>query len=457
MGSEWTSTSLAKCITIKHGFAFKGEFFTSEARRDILLTPGNFAIGGGFKWDKLKFYDGPTPEDYILDEGDLLVTMTDLSKQADTLGFPAIVPTRDKFRFLHNQRLGLVKTIPSPETDSGFLYYLFCTRDYRHHVVAGATGTTVKHTSPKRILEFEFLLPSLPEQKAIAHVLGSLDDKIELNRQMNATLEAMAQALFKSWFVDFDPVIDNALAAGNPIPDELQARAAARESLGDARKPLPEPLQNLFPASFTNTEELGWIPEGWEVGNLGTIAKQKRKGAKPEDIPAGTPYIGLQDMPQRSISLNSWGYGEEVTSGKSWFTKGDILFGKLRPYFHKVGIAPVDGVCSTDIVVVEPKAKEWFGYSLCVCSSKSFVDYTSAGSTGTKMPRTSWQDMAAYPLPIPTKNLAKVFNDLVNPSAKKIVFNILANRDLAKTRDTLLPKLLSGELRLPLDELEVAV
>ena len=117
----------------------------------------------------------------------------------------------------------------------------------------------------------EIFLPPLETQKAIAHILGSLDDKIELNRQMNATLEAIAQALFKSWFVDFDPVIDNALAAGNPIPEPLQARAEARKALGDKRKPLPEAIQQQFPSAFEYSDELGWIPEGWRVNKLNSL------------------------------------------------------------------------------------------------------------------------------------------------------------------------------------------
>ena len=105
-------------------------------------------------------------------------------------------------------------------------------------------------------------IPPLPQQKAIAHILGSLDDKIELNRRMNETLEAMAQALFKSWFVDFDPVIDNALAAGNAIPDELKERAAIHQGLGDKRKSPPNDIRRLFPSEFAYTEEMGWIPKG---------------------------------------------------------------------------------------------------------------------------------------------------------------------------------------------------
>ncbi|RKY57794.1 MAG: restriction endonuclease subunit S, partial [Candidatus Latescibacterota bacterium] len=97
-------------------------------------------------------------------------------------------------------------------------------------------------------------VPPFPEQRAIAHILGTLDDKIELNRRMNETLEAMARALFKSWFVDFDPVIDNALAAGNPIPEALAEKAKRRLALGDKRKPLPEHIRCLFPDRFVDSE-----------------------------------------------------------------------------------------------------------------------------------------------------------------------------------------------------------
>ena len=151
-----------------------------------------------------------------------------------------------------------------------FLYYFFKSDQGKHELLknasqVGTPGIGQPLTSLKSI---ELKLPPLKTQKQIADILTSLDDKIELNRQMNATLEAMAQALFKSWFVDFDPVMDNALAAGNPIPDELEAKAAARQALGDARKPLPEDIRSLFPNAFVFTEEMGWIPEGWEVVKL---------------------------------------------------------------------------------------------------------------------------------------------------------------------------------------------
>ena len=206
MAGEWRYTTLGDLIDIKHGFAFEGRFIHEEPRGDVLLTPGNFALRGGFKGDKFKYYEGPISEEFVLRKGDLLVTMTDLSKQSDTLGYPALVPTcPEGKRFLHNQRLGKISLREPTKTDVKYIYYVLCGSEYRHEVLASITGTTVRHTSPDRIKQFRFLLPPLPEQRAIAHILGTLDDKIALNRRMNETLEAMARALFKDWFVDFGP------------------------------------------------------------------------------------------------------------------------------------------------------------------------------------------------------------------------------------------------------------
>ena len=243
---NWSDIALSDVMDVKHGFAFPGENIRDEPPGDILLTPGNFAIGGGFKGDKFKYFDGPVPEDYVLHEGDLIITMTDLSKQADTLGYPALVPKPTEARFLHNQRLGKVLIRDGAAVDVRFLSYLLRTSEYRHEVLAGATGTTVKHTSPSRILAYKTSIPPMREQHAIAHILGTLDDKIELNRRMNETLEAIARALFKSWFVDFDPV---------------RAKAEGRD-VG-----LPRALGQLFPDSFEDSE-LGEIPKGWQIADL---------------------------------------------------------------------------------------------------------------------------------------------------------------------------------------------
>ena len=152
-------------------------------------------------------------------------------------------------------------------------------------------------------------------------------------------------------------------------------------------------------------------------------------------------------MPKNRIALSAWGNGNGLASNKFAFKQGEILFGKLRPYFHKVGVAPVNGVCSTDIVVVAPRSPQWFGLVVGHVSSADFIHYTDAGSTGTKMPRTSWTDMALYELVLPPEPVAAAFTEMVQPAIDRIITQIHESRGLVALRDTLLPKLVSGELR----------
>jgi type I restriction enzyme S subunit len=183
------------------------------------------------------------------------------------------------------------------------------------------------------------------------------------------------------------------------------------------------------------------------VGTIGEIAENQRIGVAPDEITADTAYIGLEHMPRRSIALAEWGMSAEVVSGKFRFEKGDILFGKLRPYFHKVGITPMDGVCSTDILVIRAKKHEWHSFVLAHVSSDAFVRHADGSSTGTKMPRTNWRDMARYPITMPPETLAAEYNRQVQPMLETIVTNIHGSRTLSALRDLLLPKLLSGEIR----------
>jgi len=200
-----------------------------------------------------------------VEDGDVLLNITGDSVarccQVDSSVLPARV----------NQHVAIIRPY-SDQLDARFLRYFLVSPDMQNHMLGWAASGGTRNALTKGMIEsFDVPVPDLSEQRAIAHILGSLDDKIELNRKINETLESMAQALFKSWFIDFDPVIDNALAAGNPIPEPLQARAAVRESLGDARKPLPEDVRNLFSSEFEFAEAMGWIPKGWKVAQIGAL------------------------------------------------------------------------------------------------------------------------------------------------------------------------------------------
>lgn len=401
--SDRTTYKLGDIIKVKHGFAFKGEFFSDEPTNDILLTPGNFKIGGGFKTDKLKYYKGDVPEDYVLKEGDILVTMTDLSKAGDTLGYSAKIPAHSGIRYLHNQRLGLVQ-FKTDEVDEDYIYWILRTQPYQFYIVGSATGSTVKHTSPTRICNYEFKAPSDKKaQTQIASILSSLDDKIELNLQMNQTLEAMAKAIFKEWFVNFN-----------------------------------------FPGF--DGELVNELPKGWRKGTLGELCSNIRRSYNPNADNAAIHYVGLEHIPRKSVMLSDWGDSSDVSSQKSLFQVGDILFGKLRPYFHKVIIAPFNGICSTDILVIRPIKDYQQLYSFFHFFSNDCISYANSHSDGTRMPRVNWSSLSKYEIPIPNDEILIRFQETIRPFFEKVNSSIFENKTLTQTRDNLLPKLITGEI-----------
>jgi type I restriction enzyme, S subunit len=340
----------------------------------------------------------------------------------------ALVAADADGRFVVSQ--SQMKLTADPEkADPLFVYYLFRAPAQQEYLQRNAIQTGVPHTNLSILRNTPLRIPPLPEQRAIAQILGTLDDKIELDRRMNEVLEAIARALFKSWFVDFDPV---------------------RAKSGGSDPGLPSHLADLFPDRFEESE-LGEIPAGWRVGALAGVADNPRRQVDPRAIDPSTPYIGLEHMPRGRIALDEWSKADALVSGKLRFERGEILFGKLRPYFHKVGIAPVDGVCSTDIVVIQPATDAQFGFVLGHVSSDAFVDYANAGSTGTRMPRTNWTEMARFRCAIPPGQVMAAFTDQIRPAIDRVLTSIHESRALGALRDSLLPKLISGEVRAGLE------
>jgi type I restriction enzyme S subunit len=429
MAGEWTECSLADVIEVKHGFAFEGRYISDEPRGDVLLTPGNFAIGGGFKGDKFKYYAGPVPNDFVLNEGDLLVTMTDLSKQSDTLGFPAFVPSRtDGRRYLHNQRLGKVVVKDERVLDTKYLHYLLCSCDYRHEVLASATGTTVKHTSPDRIRRFSFLRPPISEQRVIAHILGTLDAKIELNRRMSETLEAMARALFKSWFVDFDPV---------------RAKAEGRDP------GLPKSLADLFPARLVDSE-LGEIPEGWEVGTLADVAALNPEVWSKQTRPTEIRYVDL--------SNTKWGRIDAVTVYQAYDTPsraqrvlrpGDTIVGTVRPGNGSYAFILEGGLTgSTGFAVLRPNKPQYAQFVYLASTAAENINALAHLADGGAYPAVRPEVVSATPVVRPGDEVLGHFAAASGPMLAMMAHNERESRTLAALRDTLLPKLISGELRI---------
>jgi type I restriction enzyme S subunit len=281
-----------------------------------------------------------------------------------------------------------------------FLHYFFRSQTLTSAVDAIASGSvTRRRTAPlEEILDLAFELPSSEDQHAANKLLCLIDDRMALNRSMNATLQGLVQNLFNSKLVD-----------------------------------------------VASTK----LPKGWRAGTLGEVTENPRRSIQPDAIESSMAYIGLEHMPRRCMALSEWESETDLGSNKLEFKRAEILFGKLRPYFHKVGVAPLDGVCSTDILVMRPKTPEWFGFVLGHVFSVELVNHTNAASTGTKMPRANWNDIARFEVALPPDSLAAEFTATIRPMIDRIIANIHESRSLAELRDALLPKLLSGELRVP--------
>jgi len=382
---------LGEVIDIKHGYAFEGRYFSDEPPGDVLLTPGNFAIGGGFKADKFKYYNGPIPEDFVLAEGDLIVTMTDLSKQADTLGYPALIPRSDGPRFLHNQRLGKI-VIHDDRLDKEFLYYVLCSNRYRNEVLASATGTTVKHTSPNRIKAFRFAAPPLEEQRAIARVLGTLDDKIELNRRMNETLEAMAQALFKFSFVD---------ATRNGLPERWHERTLVEE--------------------FDIT--MGQSPPGESYNETGD----------------GLPFFqGRSDFGFRYPKLRVF-----CTSPTRLAKAGDTLV-SVRAPVGSMNIAAEASCVGRGVAAVCHKTGfRSYTYYLIKSLQSEFERFEAEGTVFGSINKADFGKIGCVAPPF---EVIEAYENLVAPIDQRIENNERESRTLAALREALLPKLLSGKV-----------
>ena len=286
-----------------------------------------------------------------------------------------------------------------------FLFYYFLYKGRSGHLSPLFTGSTIKHLPREKLALVEVPVPPRPVQNEIASILSAYDDLIENNRRRIALLEQAARLLYREWVVCF-----------------------------------------RFPG-HEHIKLIDGVPEGWERKTLGDLCFEVREVVAPNAIEANTPYIGLEHMPRRSITLSEWGQAEQVTSAKHRFREGEILFGKIRPYFHKVGIALTDGIASSDAIIIRPIHSRFLSFVLMATSSDGFVATTAQQmKEGSKMPRADWKQMQEYSIPLPPDSVLHAFNDFVNPVLNQLKTLAFANKRLNTARDLLLPKLMNGEV-----------
>lgn len=398
--TEWKEYKLGDFLKVKHGYAFKGENIVTEETPNILVTPGNFNIGGGFKSDKFKYYKGDEfPKEYILTSGDIVVTMTDLSKDSDTLGYSAKIPYSTNHNYLHNQRIGLVQFV-NENVCKDFVYWLMRTREYQNYIVGSASGTSIMHTSPSRIEDYRCLIPSSQsEQESIASVLTSIDNKIDLLHRENKTLEAMAETLFRQWFIE-------------------EAKEDWKEGkLGD--------IISVKGGTTPSTKE----PHFWN----GDIA-----WTSPRDV---TTLNGLY-LFETEKKITQKGL-EQISSGL--LPAGTLLMSSRAPVgvlaFSEIPIAINQGY----IAILDDKGYEKEFIYLWLKANMDTIHSYSNGSTFMEISKSAFKSIDIL---IPTKEEVNDFVDRVKPIFEKIKTNVLQIQTLIQQRDILLPKLMSNEINI---------
>lgn len=303
--------------------------------------------------------------------------------------------------------------------------------EVRTWIVRHAVGATMPNLNTGIMQAVPFLLPPWEEQRAIASVLGSLDDKVELNRRMNRALEQMAAAIFKAWFVDFEPV-------------------RAKASGASLFPGMPQPVFDALPATFADSE-LGPIPEGWEAKRLPDIIEVNPKRSLRKGEPAS--HLDMKNMPTQGHAPQAW--GERPFGSGMKFINGDTLVARITPCLENGKTAFVDflderavGWGSTEYIVLRPKPPLPEVYAYCLARTGEFRDYTIQNMTGTsgrqRVPATA---LDHYPLIRPDETTAKAFGEIVAPLFTLIRSNMDESRSLAEIRDALLPKILSGKVQ----------
>lgn len=385
--------------------------------------------------------------------GDVFLTRT--SETMHELGMSSVA-LKDYVDATFNGFCKRLRPKEESELEPEYVGYYLRSPLFRQNMLAFSTMSTRASLNNEMISRLEISYPGQKIQKKIAHVLLSLDKKIAISKAINQTLEQMSQTLFKSWFVDFDPVIDNALDAGNPIPEALQSRAELRQKVRNSAdfKSLPADIRALFPAEFEETE-LGWVPKGWKISTAGDELVVKG---------GSTPSTSNPDFWENGTT--HWTSPKDLTGNDS-----KVLLDTSKK-ITELGLKKISsGLLPTDTVLMSSRAPIGYlalaktpmainqGY-IAIPSSKNLspeyiiywleniMDDIKAIAGGTTFAEISKGAFKTISLVIPSKNIVGEFTRLAHQHFEKVVSNTEQITALTNLRDTLLPKLISGELSL---------
>jgi type I restriction enzyme S subunit len=303
------------------------------------------------------------------------------------------------------QRVILLRPDPK-KIDTQYLFYHLQSIGFQAQLHANATGTTVPGIKNPVLRSLTIRFPHIDQQREIGQILSNYDGLIETNRRRITLLEESARLLYREWFV------------------------------------------NLRFPGHESTKWQDGLPQGWRRAKLSDICEQIREQVIPSSVTPETPYLSMEHMTPKSICLGAWETAGKVSSSKILFRRGDVLFGRIRPYFHKVGLAQVDGITSTDMIVTRPSNENLRPILLLAMSTDEFVEHAVTTSNGTKMPRADWKVLKNWEIILPPNNHVTEFSEITQPMLDAIETFSRQNIELTKARDELLPKLMSGTLQI---------
>jgi type I restriction enzyme S subunit len=461
MNSEWKEITLAEAYEFKSGL--------SKSR-------DQFGFGSGFVSFKNVFYNYFIPEELdqlantnekeqkscSVKRGDVFLTRT--SETFNELGMSSVA-LKDYENATFNGFCKRLRPTGEYEIHPEYVGYYFRSSYFRSLVTSMATMTTRASLNNEILSKLKLKLPPQKQQIKIAHILKKLDDKIELNRKMNQTLESMAQALFQSWFVDFDPVLDNALSAGNPIPEPLQKKAEKRNQAEVSNKLINtnSALAKLFPSTFVFNETLNkWIPEGWELGNITEYCsvidgdRGKNYPSQKHLLDAGyCLFLNAGNVTDSGFNFENKLFIDEIRDdllGKGKLQKGDVIMttrgtvGNVS-FFNK-NIEFENVRINSGMLIFRAKEPLHSYFINALLTSKSFKISIKNYSSGSAQPQLPIRDLKQIPVLKADYLIRDAFSKSIMSMQNKKDAQNQMNRVLSLHRDTLLPKLISGKIKI---------
>jgi type I restriction enzyme S subunit len=441
MGVEWQHYKIGDLFDLVPGFAFKSEDF--QATGIPIIKIKNIRTNT-VVLDDLSYVDQiflQDRKDKIINQGDILITMSGnrFGSSKDTW-VGKVAQFRESGTYFLNQRVGILRAKNDSKIDKRCCSYILGSDEYQNLFIAIATSSGGQaNLSPTQILSADILLPSLQEQRAIAHILGTLDDKIELNRHMNETLDAIARAIFQSWFVDFDPV--HAKASGEPTDSICH------------RLDLTPDLLALFPDSFQESER-GEIPRGWRVASINDLAEINAWTLNKNDNLDLIKYVEISEVSYGNLgTIQVFKRGEEPSRARRRLRHGDTVLSTVRPergsYFLCLNPSP-HLIASTGFAVITPTKAPWSFLHTALTQPEVF-QHLGHQADGGAYPAIRPEIIGKVTFVLTNDvNLLNAFQNICGPLYERAEQNRKESRTLAILRDTLLPQLLSGEVRVPI-------